>query len=275
MNDNNFNGNYRPPEDDRPTVDIFPRRELDLKLAFSSGLFLALCIIITLMVGGGLFTGVWRSAGSIEFIANIDIIGLLITIGMWITYAGACDASRDSLNPTGLSIVSGCLKAMRIVLWVFIGIAFVVGLVVIAFGAALETGAILDAFNWLNGHVEAAPEVMDVITRLVSEGFASLLAIMVGVVMVLTAVVMLIFNLTFYRSCHRLARSMAEYAKGRCDELDCARGLSVWLLVIGIIVGLSAMTNMFTSATAAMEGVSMAAMYILGSVFLKQYFVQD
>lgn len=267
MNDQNFNNGYRPPEDDRPPVDIFPSRGLDFKSAFGSGMFLAMCVLQTVTVALGAFSIRIFNGGGFSFNYNINIIGLLVMIGMWMIYAGARDMSTDVMKPGGFTIVSGCIKAMRIILWVAIGILFVCGLILAAFGAALDPAIVSEALDTIYSTVEVSPEVMERIAELVNGGFAALVIIMIGVMLILAAVVMLIMNLTYYKSCHRLARSMAEYVKGGCDELDCVRGVSTWLMVLGILCALSSLSNIASGCT--------AAMYIIGSVFLKKYFAES
>lgn len=267
MNDQNFNNGYRPPEDDRPPVDIFPARGLDFKSAFSSGMFLAMCVLETVSVALGAFSISIFNGGSFKFSYNINIIGLLIMIGMWMTYASARDMSTDVIKPGGFTIVSGCIKATRIILWVLIGIFFAAGLAMAAVGAAFGPELTSGVLDTLYNSVDVPPEIMERVVELVNGGFAALVIIMFGVMFILAAVVMLIFNLTFQKSCHRLARSMAEYVKGNCDELDCVRSVSTWLFVLGILGALAALSSIANGCT--------AAMYIIGSVFLKKYFAEN
>ena len=267
MNDQNFNNGYRPPEDDRPPVDIFPARGLDFKSAFGSGMFLAMCVLETVSVALGAFSISIFNGGSFRFSYNINIIGLLIMIGMWMTYASARDMSTDVIKPGGFTIVSGCIKATRIILWVLIGLIFVLGIVIVAAGAALGPAFTSEVLDTIYGSVDVSPEIMERIEELANSGLAALVIIMTGVMAILAAVVMLIINLTFQKSCHRLARSMAEYVKGSCDELDCVRSVSTWLFVLGILGALSALSSIANGCT--------AAMYIIGSVFLKKYFAEN
>ncbi len=268
MNDQNFNNGYRPPEDDRPPVDIFPARGLDFKSAFGSGMFLAMCVLETVSVALSTFSiSIFNGGGvRLNYNININIIGLLIMIGMWMIYASARDMSTDVMKPGGFTIVSGCIKATRIILWVLIGIFFAAGLAMAAVGAAFDPALVSEALDTIYSTVEGLPEIMERIAGLVSGGFAALV-IMLGVVLILAAVITLIFNLTFCKSCHRLARSMAEYVKGDCDELDCVRAVSIWLMVIGILSALSALSSLAGGCT--------AAMYIIGSVFLEKYFAEN
>lgn len=267
MNDQNFNNGYRPPEDDRPPVDIFPARGLDFKSAFSSGMFLAMCVLMTVSVALSTFSISIFNGGSFKFSYNINIIGLLIMIGMWMTYASARDMSTDVIKPGGFTIVSGCIKAKRIILWVVIGLLFAVGLAIVVVGATLDPALVSEALDTIYNSVEVSPEIMERIAELVNGGFASLTIIMTGVLFLFVAVVVLIFNLTFYKSYYRLARSMAEYVKGNCDELDCVRGVSTWLMVLGILSALSSLSSIAMGC--------MAAMNIVGSVFLKKYFAEN
>lgn len=88
----------------------------------------------------------------------------------------------------------------------------------------------------------------------------ALLFIGLGVGVLLAAVIILILNLTFYRSCHRLAYSIAEYAKGKTTELVGARTVANWLIVMGIF-------------SAVGGSVVSAALLIVASVFIRMNFI--
>lgn len=270
MNDQNYNNGYRPP------VDIFPGdgnhgsyMQPDLRAAFRSGMFLAMCILVTIATIFGSVSLSTTSGVSINY--NFNVIYLLITIGMWMTYATACDPNAEPMKPTGFTMVSGCMKAQRILMWVAMGLLIFAGVVLIAIGAAMMANAELaaelaDAINvnisdelWeLYG--PQLGEMLEYFEELITNGFLALLFIGLGVGVLLAAVIILILNLTFYRSCHRLAYSIAEYAKGKTTELVGARTVANWLIVMGIF-------------SAVGGSVVSAALLIVASVFIRMNFI--
>ena len=267
MNDQNFDNGYRPPEDNRPPVDIFPRAYgPDLKSAFRSGLFLAMCILMTITLVTGTVTFSILDFSEVSFSYNINVISLLITIGMWMTYSSARDNTTDQLKPGGFSIVSGCIKAIRIIMWVCIGIIIACGVICIAASFIVPAEMYESLAEQIRGAIQAnlQGETVDELLRLITGEMAALVLLFLGIFKILAAVIILIFNLTFYKFAHRLAYTMAEFVKGRATDIECAKTVSTWLLVLGILSALSA----FASIGAACQ----SAMYIVGSVFLKKSF---
>ncbi len=274
MNDQNFNSSYRPPEDNRPPVDIFPgsdnnyapRGGVDLRAAFASGLFLAMCILATLAT---LFGTITFSFDEGPRFSGVNIISVISTIGMWITYATASDGSRDQMSNGGVTMVSGCIKATRVIMWIVMSLLLFCGLMLILVGvlSPLVTDFTDDILNSVRVSLEGfSPEQVEEITalldRLFADGLLALVFVAAGIGVILGAVVVLIFNLTYYRYCHRLAYSIAEMVKGRTDRLLDVRTVSTWLLVVGI---LSAVSSFYS-----LGGAVTAALYIVSSVFVKK-----
>lgn len=278
MNDQDFNNSYRPPEDDRPPVDVFEdnyggygssgngsRGRSDLRAALSSGLFLAICILSTVALILGTF-GFDAEYGVTT--GSIDIFGILSTVGLWITYASACDR-KGEINPAGATIVSGCIKAQRILIWVIIGLLGVMGILCIVVGALTQAiPGLADSFGdyadiYLDGMAsEYMEEIIAMAEELISNGFVMLLFVGIGIVVLIAAIVLLIFNLTYYKSCHRLAYSVAEAIKGHSTDLVGTRAVSIWLMVFGILYALSAAIDISSALT--------AAKLIVCSVFVRQ-----
>lgn len=275
MNDQDFNNSYRPP------VDVFEDNYgngsngsgdngyrhggFDLRAALSSGLFLAICVLSTVALFFNSFDFDFSQGIST---GSIDVFGIISTVGLWITYASARDR-KGEINPTGATMVSGCIKAQRILIWVLIGIVAAFGILCIVAGAVIQavpelSDTITENFSdyvRLTGS-EYLDELIATVEELIANGFVMLLFIGIGIGMLITAIIMLIFNLTYYKSCHRLARSVAEMIKGRTDTLVCTRAVSVWLMVLGIFSAVTAAFDISAALT--------AAELIVCSVFIRQ-----
>ena len=139
MNDQGFDyNNYTPPQHpEQPPYNTYnaPLQQsgIDFKAAFGSRLFLALCIVVSVMFAITMF------------ISGIDIICLLIMIGMWLCYA----AGRDEIgrfNPRGLKLIKGSLLAQVILQWVAVGMTLIAGV------ASLLVGVLVpkSSFDGLN-----------------------------------------------------------------------------------------------------------------------------
>ena len=269
MNDQNFDQNTYVP----PTVEAIDplvlRPRLDLRAAFSSGLFLAICIIMTISTIVGSLT-VTISEGEFSTSYGFNVLYVLITIGLWITYASAKNTEAP-LKKSGLVMFSGTVKAMRILFWVGAGLVLLSALL-IAVGAVLAPETFYDdiveeirvAFNTedFKSAMTALPgqEFIDTYLRDVDYSvLIPILLVALGIFACFAMVLGLIFNLTFYKRLHQFAKSVCVCAEDPESIPAYASVVATWLLVLGIL-----------SIFSGLNGVLM----IMGYVFIKKYFVQ-
>lgn len=269
MNDQNFDQNsYVPPVTEAINLDAL-RPRLDLRAAFSSGLFLAICILTTILTAMSSFAVTISESGfSTNF--GVDLLSLLITIGLWITYSSA-KSTEGPLKKSGLTMISGTIKAIRILTWVGTSIILVCALL-FAVASILAPDTFYDEF------VEAVrvefntEEFKSAMTALLGQEFidtylrdvdySALLPIVLvalGIIVCFVMVIALIFNVTFYKRLHQFAKSMCLCAENPDALPEHANTVSIWLLVLGIL-------SIFSGLT----GVVM----ILGYIFIKKYIVE-
>lgn len=269
MNDQNFNGNYTPPGGFTP-VDVFPSGGNSLKRTFASGMFLAMCILTTVSVLlSTMSLNVLTGRLTVNPLANI--LGLLIVIGMWITYASAQDLSTDGIKSTGFSMVSGTIKAIRIIMWVVIGLIMASGVMLIVTGAVAGDTLGELILEYAQGEVSA--ETYDMLYQMLSGGMAMLILVACGIGVILVAVITLILNLTFYRCLHRLARSLADNAKGISEGYECATGASNWLIVMAVFMGITAISSLWNGNIMSVGNCCNVATYIIAAVLIKNNLV--
>lgn len=269
MNDQNFDQNsYVPPVSEAINLEAL-RPRLDLRAAFGSGMFLAICILTTILTVVGSFT-ITLSEGEFSTSYGVDVLTLLITIGLWITYSSAKSA-ESPLKKSGLTMVSGTIKAIRILTWVSTSIILVSG-VIIAVAALLAPDAFYDEF--VEGVREEfnSAEFREAMTALLGQDFIDtylrdvdysalipIVLVALGIILCFTMVIALIFNVTFYKRLHQFAKSMCRCAEDPDALPEHANTVAIWLLVLGIL-------SIFSGLT----GVVM----ILGYVFIKKYIVE-
>jgi len=267
MNDQNFNQESYTPPVVEPVNPFPPRPRLDLRAAFGSGLFLALCILMTVLAAFGSFR-INISEGEFQTSYSFNIIAVLVTIGMWITFASA-RGTELQLKKTGLVMVSGSIKALRIIIWVAAIIVIVCSLLIAVFAVAAPD----EVFHGIVEEFRVAFDesgIEQVVVETLGQDFVDefkaidwhamtpIIIIALGIFLCLTVVIMLIFNVTYYKKLHQFARSLCDCVDNP-DALPIAAGtVSVWLLVLGIL-------NIFSG----LSGVIM----IIGYAFLKKYFV--
>ena len=268
MNDQNFNQESYTPPVVEPVNPFPPRPRLDLRAAFGSGLFLALCILMTVLAAFGSFS-ININEGEFQTSYSFNIIAVLVTIGMWITFASA-RGTELQLKKTGLVMVSGSIKALRILGWVGAIALIVCGVLLIACALAAPQAT----FQELAAEIPVAIEQSG-LEQMLADAFGHdftdiylsdidwatvipLVLIVLSIFFLLVAVIIMILIVTFYKKLHQFARSLCDCVDDP-DALPTASGtVSVWLLVLGIL-------NIFSGLT----GVIM----IVGYAFLKKYFV--
>ena len=241
----------------------------DLKKIFSGPLFLTLCIMISVL-----------TCVELAF-STVNVLMVLLTIGMWISYSKAKDGEKLG---TGAVMVSGTLKAMKILLWISTGIFFFAGIVAVL----LSDWFVSDAEDIIDAYL---PEIMISLETMgitdidieseISELFGSLEAMglsgfelisivvtAVGIVIAAIALVMVLINVFYFRKLHLCAKSICEYEKGNTEEILCVNAVGNWLMVFGVLSAVNAVFSLELFITGALT----SALYILASVFVKKNF---
>ncbi len=270
MNDQNFDQNsYVPPVNEAINPAVL-RPRIDLHAAFGSGLFLAICILMTIATAVGSFS-ITFNQGNISTSYGLDLLSLLITIGLWITY-GSAKKNDGPIKKGGLTLVSGTLKAMRIIYWVAAGIFAVCGALLIVAAVAAPAAFYDQLLSELNAELNNT-EFIAFLTEMTGQDFSNIefdlglimngstLAIVfiaMGIFLLLVAVIFMIFNLTFYKRLHQFAKSVCACAENPDALPEYTSSVSTWLLVMGIL-----------SIFSGLSGVIM----ILGYVLIRKYFV--
>lgn len=250
--------------------------------AFSSPLYLTLAVLMSIVTGASLLGG-----------GGIEIFYLLSTIGAWLVYAAA---KNNGISSEGLAIISGTSKAVRIV-----SLVLAILVLVIAVFSTVGISAIIseipekmsaEAFmkvidkEMANGSLELDTQTYGLIRDALYEigrategmdisAFISIFLIIITVVMYAAGAVLLVFSLTFYKTLHKFNKSLCERARMGA-EVKKASSLRVWLMVLGIISGIGAISgpnlfNMFALASS----LSGAATYIIGSIWIGKYFLEE
>ena len=239
----------------------------DLKKIFSGPLFLTLCIMISVLT-------------CIEFaLLSVNVLMVLLTIGMWISYSKARDGEKLG---TGAVMVSGTLKAMKILLWVSTGIFFFAGIVTVLlsdlFVSNVETlvdaylpeiKSSLESIGIADFEIES--EIFELLESFDVMGLSSFDAISIvitvaGIIFATVALIMVLMNVFYFRKLHLFAKSICEYEKGNTDEIIYANAVSNWLMVFGVLSAV----NAFLSFDMFITGGLTAVLYILSSVFIKK-----
>lgn len=236
--------------------------------AVKSPLFLTVAILMSISVGIKAITAL--SANNL----SVDIIGLLIMIGMWIAYVNASKTPKEQAIPAnGLNMISGTVKAMRIISLVVSIIFIVCSLILILLGVVINQNEAI-YHNFRTGYLEGIGSQSLLVGGKVIYDFRDLIAtpeaamrclIGIGVVLMFVAIVILVvYYFLFLKTLHRFTYSVCENVKNG-TPIEKANSVWVWLLVLGIISAVFSLDNLLVN------GPSVAAQIISAVLILNNF----
>lgn len=248
---------FTPPT---PTV-----RDKALAMLKDDG-FLVLCILETVAVSAGLFSG----AG--------NLLGILFTIFLWMAWA---KGRRDELDIGSMRRISGTIFANYIINWVLFGLVTLSGIIVTAlagliaasmseiedlfreFSITYEFDEFKYAFDNLFSTIDFVPEVLSVVI------------VAIGIVLILVAVVVALVNVLGVGKMHKFAKSLYISAGNNDNSIVCLKGAKVWMLICGICSALTTIDALMTITTLPLAFISnacTAAVYIVAFILLNKHF---
>ncbi len=253
------------------TPESQPKAPHPVTQAVRSPLFLAVAILLSVSTGLSFFTSL--SNGTL----SVNVFDLLIMIGMWIAYANAVKTPIVKAIPAnGLNMISGTIRAMRIVVLVICILFIVLGIIFVALGPIANSNLeIYDAFRegfieGMNGKMvfTVNNEVVLDLNELIGNTTAVMYFLVgMGIVFILTAVILLVlYYFLFCKTAHRFIYSVCENVKYG-TPIEKANSLSVWLMVLGIIAAFGALSDPLIQGT-------IAAAQIVASVLIRKNFCQ-
>lgn len=215
--------------------------------SLKDSLFLVFCILFTVGTAAPIING------------GFSVINILLTIFLWITYAKAQSgvASRENLR-----CISGTVFASYVIGYVAAGGLALGGLAMMALGKSAS--AILAEIMAYTG-----VDLYDVI----SGGFASFFASFLGIVCIIVAVVLALFNYFGIRSIHRFVQSVYRGLDDAGIQPVKVNAAGAWLLVLGIFYGIDTVSSLFNgNMVSFVIAGSLSAAYIIGYVMVKRYY---
>lgn len=259
----NMISNEIPTESPVASV-VEPKPENSITKAVKNQKFLAICILYSIF-----FALPFLSSLSGGF--SLNIIGLLFTIGLWMVYAnGQKTLVTDPLSFTAPNLLSGTVKACRIIVLVLSILSMVIGVL---------CGICVPILNTAPDLKESFVAEFQAIQLTVGGNvfrFADkpelAIAILIGCAIgfIIAGILLLVLHYCFfYRYLHRLTYSVCENIKNG-TEIDYTPALRKWLMVLGILTAITAAVSGTMLAMIA-NGCSAASM-IVASVWLKEQF---
>ena len=236
-------------------VSINPVEDFVLRI-LKDKLFLVLCILVSSATVFALASG------------SINIIGILMSVFLWLTYASANKGFADAIQ---LKNVSGTYYANYIISYVGAILVFVLGLLMaVIFGVAAAGEDIISSFV---EELEFAAGDMPLDLLI---GLLSVSAVWLFVVFALVGVGIILVLKFAVKPTHSFIQSIYKSLEKGEFLFCCQNTAKTWLLVSGILNGVSAL---FCLIGFNIEGVlssgSTAAASIIGSILVDKYFIKN
>ena len=196
---------------------------------FSSGKFNAATILYTV------FTALSFLATALTGSFTIPILNIFIIIALF----KLKEASKNEGNLDGF--VSG-FKTLRVITviqrvlyWILVGVFGVVGVLMIVIGASLDEELMASFVEGFNSGMELTlPQGFEELSTLLLEN-VHIFLIAFGVVFVIVAIVLLVFNLTMQTTFVKCAKQFEETAKSGENVITKAASARGWLIFTAII----------------------------------------
>ncbi len=236
-----------------------------LTKAVKSQQFFTIAILATISYGLTFLYGLANGSMS------IDIVNLLMMIGIWVTYSNAKNIPEtEALAFTGPQLISGTVKAMRIISLVGAILCFVLGALLAIFiplaanSPDFNTAFIAEfqaiQYSLLGNSFRFADDI----------NFALIIFVVLTILMFILGIVLLVVEyIFFYRYLHKFTYSACENIKNN-TEIEYTPALRGWLIVGAVLTILSSGMT-FSVVGIAASGCSAAA-YIIAALWFKNNF---
>lgn len=239
-----------------PNVPIADPKSNSLLAALKDALFLLICICVTASAGFSLLSG------------GLPVIQILFAIFLWITLA---KASKNILSVEHLQCISGTVYANYVVCNVCAILLLVSGVITtVSFLALSATPEFAKNFSFANELIELVPELEPLLANL----NYSIFGIILGIVFVFVGVIILLISLLGLRKIHRFAKSVYQGVGNPFFPFEDPRSAKTWLLVFGIVSGISALSALGTGLFAFLSAAAAAAAPILAVLLIDKYILK-
>lgn len=239
-------GSAVPQPQPAPAASVAERMTQVLK----DNLFLVICILISCGSGLSLLNG------------DLPVLNILATIFLWLLYS---QSRKGTVNEQQLRNLSGTVYAAYVINYVAYSIVAVCGIVVaFLLSAVTALPGVLDELLW---EIESAAGISsDAISMILAAS-----AVWIGVLLLVIAAGAIVLNYFSLGSIHKFVQSLYKSVEADQVQFVKRRAAQIWLLVMGILSGLSALASMDNFLTFLSEG-STATALIISSIYVKKYF---
>jgi len=215
-------------------------------------LFLVLCILISCATLFSLFVG------------GVPVIYVLATIFLWLLFA---QSRKQTVNAQQLRNLSGTVYAAYVISYVGFAILAVCGVVLLAL-SSLAGSATPEL--WEEMYLELNGTYFTGLD-LTGDLLSSVLFVLC-IVFILVGAVGIVINYFSLGNIHKFLKSVYQSVDAEKMLFVKYRVASTWLIVLGVLSGISAVQSLLTDALAFLSNGAGAAAMIVAGVYIKKYF---
>ena len=222
-----------------------------LKTVCSSQLFLILCVL--------------ASVGPVVSIISSGLAGIIgvaisaiYAISLWLMYLASTKSENAAPFVGPLKAVNILTTVEWVINWIASGLLILCGIIFMVGANAVD-----DVF------VKVTVYLPESVTDVISELEVDSIMIIMGVVVFLVAAIVIAFNIFFYGKLRKCTASFKNSAISGTLALEKVVACKNWLMVIGVINAISAISNFSASAMAGVTSLCSAAACIIASLVLK------
>ncbi len=226
--------------------------------AVKSPLFLALCILVSASTALGMITG------------GFNVLGILATIFLWLSYAAAV---KNECSVSNLRCLSGVTFANFVIQQVVYAIFIFVGAIG-AFAFAIA-GASSEMYDKIIEAVEFDAATAEIIAAMQAAGIGfSFFFILFFAIFAIVGIVGTVINIFSWKKIHNFTKSLYKGVENGELELKSTGAATAWLMVFGVLNAISAVFSIGGQdiiLTFLATG-STAAALIIASILIKKNF---
>lgn len=210
---------------------------------FSSKMFMIICMLASVSVGASIIS------------KSFPIIEGLFIIAGWMLYSAAKKSNVPGYG-TSLRMMSGLSTAVWVLNWIAVGSCALLGVIFLFSGSVLESAMnILQESGWMFN---------------LSSSLINLGSILIGLILIVAAGVITVLNIYAYGNFRICAKSfVSSYMTGQV-MIDKLSTVKTWLLVLGIINGLSALSSITVGFFAFIGSGCSAAVYFCVYIWINE-----
>ncbi|MBO7217223.1 MAG: zinc ribbon domain-containing protein [Clostridia bacterium] len=217
-------------------------------------LFFVLCVLLTVGSGFALISG------------NVNVISILATVFAWIVYTSAKNSNiADAKN---LRCLSGTVYANYIITNISAVIFFVCAVIILLLSAVVSS----NSAQFISELSDLLKDEFPSFLGEYSEMLLSVFSIILGILFIVVAAVVLIFNIFGLRNIHKFVKSAYICAETGVMNFEKCKTASTWLTVYGVLGYISALSALEGSLLGFISSVSLATVQIIAGMLIKKYF---